>query len=128
MRKNALPIKSLSALYVGVAILALPFIVFGLGFHVSGFDCSDGSWADSITLAERDLVYRSLGRRVRIGLAVVGLIGVVPMAMLGFGDRNQIGRGGIALMLLTLAVWALYGLTYVVSFSMFVCVDGTFTG
>jgi hypothetical protein len=75
--------QTVAAFYALASVFIGPFIVFGLGGHVSGFDCSDLSWGDA-TLAERDAVYQGLRSDVVLAtvlMLVVGLAIIVALVI-----------------------------------------------
>lgn len=107
--------------YVALAIAALPFILFGLGFHVSGFDCADASWSDNVTLSERDAVYRNLGRNVRVALVLVAALAAVPLGMAMNRSRERGIGGWLVGAFATAVLWLIYGLAFFASLSVFTC-------
>ncbi len=107
--------------YVALALVALPFIVFGVGFHVSGFDCADASWADNVTLAERDSIYRDLGRNVRFVLVLVAALAVIPLGMAIAGSKENGTSTWLVGAAATAGLWIAYGLAFLASLWLFNC-------
>lgn len=100
----------------------LPLIVFGLGYHASGFDCFDSSWSESVSLEERDVIYARLGDRVRVGLLTVVALGLVPLLTTVLARRRFGEHWSLLTVLLVPAVWFIYYFAYRVSFWAFSCI------
>jgi len=66
--------------FAAVAVIVIT-VVTGVGSGQSGFDCTDGSWAESVSMAERDAIYRTRGGIVRSILAGIGVVGIGWLAV-----------------------------------------------
>lgn len=78
-------IYSIASVFIGPAIVLL----LG-GNHPSGWDCTDFSWSNEISITEREAIYENGSRFMGPAAIVMLIIGVILLAaLIYFGVKNK---------------------------------------